>query len=855
MDGEKGSSVRDVCFGNKALAQVGRVALKKRVAFSSKDSMTASLPSARARRWVLAWYCLSGLLSLGYQVVWFRVFAERYGATPFTFGLVVLCFIGGLGLGAWHGARFCDWLGGRSGIREPLRQYGALELLVAGGLWLTFALQGISLPPAGGEVYSFPHEIDGGLQVWRIKLVWKLIMALAAMVALLIPCFFMGATFPLLCSVFQSDGRFPSELYAWNTLGACLGVLFCEFVALAAFGHHLTLVGLVAINVVLGAVFFWGAPGRLVVEDEVEGGGEGGGDGVKLKPSTALALAGLSGALAGALEADLFQQIRFSGYVLSAAMSFVSFWAILAIFLASLTVRASRKLSLPWLKAAVIGGCLIHLANLYFRYQLRNGIAEAFLPYSLDAPAVRSAHYMDAGLVSVFFFVGVFVFPAFYLVSLILPFACNQLQAAGLRLGRAYAINTLSFCGGLFAFSFLAPRVDIFYAFKLFLFFFVVAAMTIASLRGDDRRLAFKLGIGSAAVCLGALVAPRGFEARFFDAHTASNITAVRGLRSNGANTTYVVTDAGYPGERLYFDGYSMSGTALGDQQYMRLMAHFPLLAQPNPTSALQIGFGVGSTASSVALHGSIQRFDIVDLNHQVLATASEFAANNRDVLFDPRVRLFHDDGRNFLRLSGERYDLITSEPPPPVFEGVFRLYSTEYYELVLEHLTPSGMMTQWLPMNQLSQEAGDRITRSFVQTFPHATAFVGLADHLILVGSPQPISLRMIERRLAAAPTIAAELRQIGIPTPVHLLARVIASGESLKADYGNGLVIRDARNEFGHLIYRPEQPRIPFRPGAVLAAHPDLASRGDLMKVWSDQRILARVASDFPFWLLTLE
>ncbi len=60
------------------------------------DTTSAAFP----RRAVLALYALSGLLSLGYQVVWFRLFADRYGATTFTFGMVVLCFIGGLGLGA-----------------------------------------------------------------------------------------------------------------------------------------------------------------------------------------------------------------------------------------------------------------------------------------------------------------------------------------------------------------------------------------------------------------------------------------------------------------------------------------------------------------------------------------------------------------------------------------------------------------------------------------------------------------------------------------------------------------------------------------------------------------------------------
>ncbi len=762
------------------------------------DTTSAAFP----RRAVLALYALSGLLSLGYQVVWFRLFADRYGATTFTFGMVVLCFIGGLGLGAWNGRRFGGWLAGRTGIRSPLRLYGAMECLVAAGLLLTFLFQLVSLPPGGGEPYSFPHAIDGGLEVWRLKAGWKLVMGVAAVVVLTVPCFFMGTTFPLLCRAFFKEARFPSELYAANTLGACLGVLACEFLLIAALGHQWTLVLLVALNAALGAFFLLGNVEGAV--DEADGTDEGSADipvraleagseeareqdGARsdgkslvdrapLGATTALALAGLSGLATGALEADLFQQIRFSGYVLSAGMSFVSFWAILAIFLGSLTARATERLNLGWIRAAALLAPVVYVAAVLFRYELRDGIAKQFLPYELESAPVRIPHYMDAGLTPLFLFSGVFVFPAFYLLSLILPWVCNQLQAAGHRLGKAYAINTFAFCAGLFGFSFLAPRVDLFYAFKLFLVFFVLAAGTIAALGNEASRVRRKLAFGVVAAALAAGFTPRGFDGRFFDANTAQNITGVRALRSNGASTTYVVQDAKYPGERLYFDGYSMSGTAPGDQQYMRLMAHFPLLAQPNPTAALQIGFGVGSTASSIALHDSIAQFDIVDLNHQVLATAGEFAANNRNVLKDPRVRLFHDDGRNFLRLTTNRYDLVTSEPPPPIFEGVFRLYSKEYYELVLEHLTPSGMMTQWLPMNQLSQEAGDWITRSFVQTFPHSLAFVGYAEHVILVGSPQPVSLGMLERRLAAAPKIAAELARFGMPAPPHMLARVLA-------------------------------------------------------------------------------
>ena len=79
---------------------------------------------------------------------------------------------------------------------------------------------------------------------------------------------------------------------------------------------------------------------------------------------------------------------------------------------------------------------------------------------------------------------------------------------------------------------------------------------------------------------------------------------------------------------------------------------------------------------------------------------APAFAEHHGFVHLDPRLRMINDDGRNFLALSNETYDLITSEPPPPMAGGVYRLYSREYYEQVLAHLRPGWvyepMATYW---------------------------------------------------------------------------------------------------------------------------------------------------------------
>jgi spermidine synthase/tetratricopeptide (TPR) repeat protein len=289
-------------------------------------------------------------------------------------------------------------------------------------------------------------------------------------------------------------------------------------------------------------------------------------------------------------------------------------------------------------------------------------------------------------------------------------------------------------------------------------------------------------------------------------------------MKSNGAQTTYVT---GTPmGDLLFYDNISLSNTLLSVQVYMRLMAHFPLLAHPNPKDALLICYGVGNTASAIASHETIERIDVVELNRNVIATASEFGRATRDVHADPRVRFIHDDGRNFLRHTDRTYDLITSEPPPPLHEGIYRLYSLEYYENALEHLTPEGMMTQWLPIWQMPLEAANRIISTFVAAFPHSIMFAGAMNELILVGSPSPIDLGLLERRFFESPRVRDDLERLGVSSPLAFLARMFRGNASLHREFAGQRVIRDARNDLAHLYLDPSEPAwVSYNPVELIA------------------------------------
>jgi len=135
---------------------------------------------------------------------------------------------------------------------------------------------------------------------------------------------------------------------------------------------------------------------------------------------------------------------------------------------------------------------------------------------------------------------------------------------------------------------------------------------------------------------------------------------------SEGLTEVIAVTDGPDGGRVLVTNGHPMSSTELFSQRYMRAMAHIPLVSLDSPARVLVICYGVGNTAHAATLHPSVRRVDIVDLSKHVLQHSSFFSDFNHDVLHDPRVAVYVNDGRDPLRMEAPgSYDLITLEPRP----------------------------------------------------------------------------------------------------------------------------------------------------------------------------------------------
>src|SRR4029079_15823843 len=85
-----------------------------------------------------------------------------------------------------------------------------------------------------------------------------------------------------------------------------------------------------------------------------------------------------------------------------------------------------------------------------------------------------------------------------------------------------------------------------------------------------------------------------------------------------------------------------------------------PMAIHPDPRTALVIGLGGGATAGAVSVHGA--SVDVVELAAPVVHGARLFEAVNYGGLTRPNVRMRVDDGRNFLLLTPNRYDVVTAD-------------------------------------------------------------------------------------------------------------------------------------------------------------------------------------------------
>jgi spermidine synthase len=238
----------------------------------------------------------------------------------------------------------------------------------------------------------------------------------------------------------------------------------------------------------------------------------------------------------------------------------------------------------------------------------------------------------------------------------------------------------------------------------------------------------------------------------------------------------------------LYLDGLHQANDTPDMVRLHRIIGHLPMVLHPAPTDALVIGLGGGATPGAVSQYPGT-RVQVVELSDSVRKAAAFFAHVNYDVLNQPNVRVRVDDGRNFLTLSGEKFDVITADIIQPVHAGAGNLYSREYFTLVRNALKENGLALQWIGHREPTQYA--LIMRTFLDVFPHATLWF---DGNLMVGSTVPLRLSPgILAQKRANPVTAAALDDIGLTSFEVLTSWYTAGPDAMRQFIGMGPLLTD--------------------------------------------------------------
>jgi spermidine synthase len=166
---------------------------------------------------------LSGLTALSAEVVWTRLLSLHFGATVYTFALILAVFLVGLGIGSTAGATLAR------DIVSPKRALGWCQLLLCGAIaWAAYELTE-SLPywPINPYIATTPWFT---LQLDLVRCFWVVLPG----------AMLWGASFPLalaaVATTEQDAAQLAGGVYAANTVGAIAGSLATSFILIPWIG-------------------------------------------------------------------------------------------------------------------------------------------------------------------------------------------------------------------------------------------------------------------------------------------------------------------------------------------------------------------------------------------------------------------------------------------------------------------------------------------------------------------------------------------------------------------------------------------------------------------------------------------
>ncbi|MDZ7374660.1 MAG: fused MFS/spermidine synthase, partial [candidate division KSB1 bacterium] len=721
-------------------------------------------------------FFLSGFSALLYEIVWVRIFGLVFGNTTLATASVLGAFMLGMALGGLL-------IGSRSEtFRNPLRVFAALELGGAlAGLWVLF-----SRPILESLIVPAQRYCPGNCFI-AVALKFGL-----AFFVMLPATLLMGGTLPVLGkAVAREKTRFGERLgilYGVNTLGGVLGCLLAGFFLIRWLGVSRS-VGLGAlVNLLVGL-------GAFALSSY--GGGEAGAttrhgerrslldDPLTVQVLVIMAVSGF---------AALGYEVMWSRIlVFTFTNSVYAFTVMLTTFLLGLaagslvgSIFVDRLQDLPrhlgWVEIGIGLSALlaaILLVNMNRVHQAIFMVGPSTTWFQLNA-----MRFVEAFLV---------MFLPTFLMGLSFPLAAKLIvhrqERAGKAVGTLYFSNTL---GGMLGSVLTGVVLLRFWAGAA-----VVAALVFSNLAAGLWLLQYRhLGrsLRSSVLYLAAvlvvvvailqLVPGRVFSGVYSLVEENFRIIDFReGIE--GTVTVHKSTVPWREDRRLDVDGLNVAGTSFMLRTLQALQGHLPNLVHGPARKVLQIGFGTGQTSRSALMY-PIDELTVVEISKDVVELAAKhFTDINRQVMRDPRFRCVISDGKNFVKYSSEKYDIIMNDANYAVETASASLFTRDHFLNCREKLNPGGIFSTWMTTDLDTHDLAI-VLKTFSSVFPYGLLFMApncINKQVVLIGSLQPITLNAMwmEQQLGRD-EIKADLAALNIHTLYDVLSCILLDTEGIR-------------------------------------------------------------------------
>lgn len=757
---------------------------------------------------VLAFFFLTGLTGLAYELVWIRLLILSFGSTQFAITTVLATFMAGLALGSIIFGRVVDR------YPFPLRVYAVIEVLL--GIycvlspWVFYLVKSLYLfaSPITGE-----STFRAGFEATQFGL---------ALLALIVPTTLMGGTLPAIVKYFASTdkiGMHTAVPYAVNTLGAVTGCLATGLFALYYLGVNATIYAAGVIDIIIGVIvfiMFGTAQGRVVEEKAYT---------AVLSTEAAPGRPGLNAVIISAFFLSGFCSLAYEVLwtrVLSLVLgsSVYAFTIMLATFLAGIGIgsiafapfvdRCRRPaLWFAILEAAIglfaLASVFIYRELPFIFFNLKQAFAESFWLFLVFKFLIASA---------------VMIIPALSMGA-IFPLV-NRIYAEGRKtigrkVGNIYFFNTAGSILGSFAAGFiLIPLMGAQSGVVLIAALNIAISIAVMAYSGIRPGPKYAWAAGSAAVYAVIALALPSWERLAMttgmyvnDYGKAAKRVSFRDWSINdellyyneGLNAIITVRSSGRDGETIT---YQANGKQEAKSERGRppgswaVLGHLPAILHDGEfNNALMVGLGSGVTLGMMELY-PFRSFDVVELEPAVVDAARFFSKANRGALDDPRVRLHVTDGRSFLASVDRKYDIIVSGVSDPWISGVSNLFTTDYFTQLKEKLSDGGIVALWFSNYRNTPEDFKTGLNSFAKVFPHVSVWFHYREalDLVVIGSREehPVDMERL-KAVFSDEKIRESLSGIGIQNPYDFFALFLTSDRDLRRFLGNAAVNTDER------------------------------------------------------------